>query len=153
MLLPTTFPFSTFHKKVSSTSITFSFETRKISIFTEIDDGKHNSRLPSLPPHTYSCSSIFYHSWLLAFCRQHPQVSKNKIVFDNQSTIFSFDQPLPGITENVTCSIDVPSLTSSLLDSCSDYRRSQSLKPTRIAQSHRAASGNTSRSCANPKSG
>ncbi|CAF1368534.1 unnamed protein product, partial [Adineta ricciae] len=48
---------------------------------------------------------IFYHSWLLAFCRQNPQVNKNKIVFDNQSTIFSFDEPLPGITENTPAQI------------------------------------------------
>jgi hypothetical protein len=48
-----------------------------------------------------------YKSWLAGFCRRHPQVDKYKIVFDNQAAILAFDQPLPGITDDVRKTIYV----------------------------------------------
>ncbi|CAF3728415.1 unnamed protein product [Rotaria sordida] len=48
---------------------------------------------------------LFYDSWLKRYCRKYPQIDRHKIVFDNQSTILVFDQPLPDIDENTAAEI------------------------------------------------
>jgi hypothetical protein len=44
---------------------------------------------------------------LKEFCRKYPEINRDKIVFDNQKAIFTYDQPLPGVDENVSKSFNV----------------------------------------------
>ncbi|UJR36678.1 hypothetical protein I4U23_029395 [Adineta vaga] len=48
---------------------------------------------------------LFYNSWLRVLGQKHPEVDSHKIVFDNQSTVLSFDQLLPEIDENTPAQI------------------------------------------------
>ncbi|CAM4770677.1 unnamed protein product, partial [Rotaria magnacalcarata] len=45
---------------------------------------------------------LVYKLWLKLYCGNHTQIDPYKIVFDNQSTIFVYNQPLPDINENTT---------------------------------------------------
>ncbi|CAF0807946.1 unnamed protein product [Rotaria sp. Silwood1] len=48
---------------------------------------------------------LLYTSWLNRYCRKYSQVDQHKIVYDNQSTILVFDEPLPNINENSVAEI------------------------------------------------
>ncbi|UJR36677.1 hypothetical protein I4U23_029394 [Adineta vaga] len=73
---------------------------------------------------------LFYNSWLHVLCQKHPEIDPHKIVFDNQSTVLSFDQLLPEIDENVTHIIHHPSLILTFihLDTCTNHQWSQSFQ-------------------------
>jgi hypothetical protein len=64
--------------------------------------------------------SVLYKTWLQGLCRRNPQIDKHTIVFDNQSRILAFNQPLPNIDENVskTLYIITPSSFNIILGGC-----------------------------------
>ncbi|CAF4203077.1 unnamed protein product, partial [Adineta steineri] len=43
---------------------------------------------------------LLYNIWLKAFSEKYPQIDKHKIVFDNQSRLLTYDDPLPDIFED-----------------------------------------------------
>ncbi|CAF1296812.1 unnamed protein product [Adineta steineri] len=43
---------------------------------------------------------LLYNIWLKAFSQKYPQIDKHKIVFDNQSRLLTYDDPLPDIFED-----------------------------------------------------
>ncbi|CAF1080758.1 unnamed protein product [Adineta steineri] len=43
---------------------------------------------------------LLYNIWLKGYCQKYPQINKHKIVFDNQSRLFTYDDPLPDIFED-----------------------------------------------------
>lgn len=46
--------------------------------------------------------SMLYGCWLHEFRRNHPEINPDKIVFDNQKSVFTYEQRLPGIDEYVS---------------------------------------------------
>ncbi|CAF0788505.1 unnamed protein product [Adineta ricciae] len=48
---------------------------------------------------------ILYQAWLKKFRDRHPEINSNRIIFDNQTTIFTYNQPLPNITNTETITI------------------------------------------------
>ncbi|CAF0732947.1 unnamed protein product [Adineta steineri] len=43
---------------------------------------------------------LLYNIWLKTYFQKYPQIDKHKIVFDNQSRLLTFDEPLPDIFED-----------------------------------------------------
>ncbi len=48
-----------------------------------------------------------YESWLKMYHQEHPEINRYKIAFDNQKTVITYNDPLPGIDAFVSETICV----------------------------------------------
>ncbi len=63
-----------------------------------------------------SISSLIYNCWLNEFCRKYPKIDRDRIVFDNQTAVFTYNQELPDVKEIVSDTVSLVLSTYEIYD-------------------------------------